>query len=93
MVLSKGLNFRLPNSATVLSVLEVLVTVFDLCVWKKARVCCMFALTDFVPPEDWGPEYPIPGTIRNNVPMPTLYSADGESAADVRLVMIFGVFS
>ncbi|KAF5308833.1 hypothetical protein FQR65_LT00533 [Abscondita terminalis] len=32
---------------------------------------------DFVPPEDWGPEYPIPGTIRNNVPMPTLYSADG----------------
>ncbi|XP_008192286.2 mitogen-activated protein kinase kinase kinase 11 isoform X2 [Tribolium castaneum] len=33
---------------------------------------------DFIPPEDWGPEYPIPGTIRHNVPIPTLYSADGQ---------------
>ncbi|KAK9891653.1 hypothetical protein WA026_015621 [Henosepilachna vigintioctopunctata] len=33
---------------------------------------------DFVPPEDWGPEYPIPGTIRHNVPFPTLYSAEGQ---------------
>ncbi|XP_017782387.1 PREDICTED: mitogen-activated protein kinase kinase kinase 11-like isoform X2 [Nicrophorus vespilloides] len=31
----------------------------------------------FTSPEDWGPEYPIPGSIRHNVPMPTLYSADG----------------
>lgn len=37
----------------------------------------LFELTDFVPPEDWGPEYPIPGTIRPNVPMPTLYNTDG----------------
>ncbi|KAG5890005.1 hypothetical protein JTB14_032628 [Gonioctena quinquepunctata] len=33
---------------------------------------------DYSPPEDWGPEYPIPGTIRPNVPIPTLYSADGQ---------------
>lgn len=38
---------------------------------------CMFAHTDFVPPEDWGPEYPIPTTIRHNVPFPTLYSGEG----------------
>ncbi|XP_022912738.1 mitogen-activated protein kinase kinase kinase 10-like isoform X2 [Onthophagus taurus] len=32
----------------------------------------------FVPPEDWAPEYPIPGTgIRHNVPIPTLYNIDG----------------
>lgn len=31
-----------------------------------------------MPPEDWGPEYPIPGTLRHNVPIPTLYSADGK---------------
>lgn len=36
-----------------------------------------FGLTDYVPPEEWGPEYPIPGTIRPNVPIPTLY-ADGK---------------
>lgn len=39
----------------------------------------MFELTDFVPPEDWGPEYPIPGTVRPNVPMPTLYNTDGKN--------------
>lgn len=39
----------------------------------------LFGLTDYVPPEDWGPEFPIPGTVRPNVPIPTLYSADGES--------------
>ncbi|KAJ8944353.1 hypothetical protein NQ318_011485 [Aromia moschata] len=33
---------------------------------------------DYAPPEDWGPEYPIPGTLRHNVPIPTLYSADGQ---------------
>ncbi|XP_018579524.1 mitogen-activated protein kinase kinase kinase 11 isoform X3 [Anoplophora glabripennis] len=33
---------------------------------------------DYAPPEDWGPEYPIPGAIRHNVPIPTLYSADGQ---------------
>ncbi|XP_044749944.1 mitogen-activated protein kinase kinase kinase 10-like [Coccinella septempunctata] len=35
---------------------------------------------DFVPPEDWGPEYPIPTTIRHNVPFPTLYSGEGQRA-------------
>ncbi|KAH0808905.1 hypothetical protein GEV33_013887 [Tenebrio molitor] len=35
-------------------------------------------VTYFIPPEDWGPEYPIPGTVRHNVPIPTLYSADGQ---------------
>lgn len=48
----------------------------------------MFALTDFVPPEDWGPEYPIPGTIRNNIPMPTLYSADGRYITNI-LILLF----
>lgn len=38
----------------------------------------LFGLTDFVPPEDWGPEFPIAGTVRPNVPIPTLYSADGK---------------
>ncbi|XP_056631958.1 mitogen-activated protein kinase kinase kinase 11 isoform X2 [Diorhabda sublineata] len=33
---------------------------------------------DYAPVEDWGPEYPIPGTIRPTVPIPTLYSADGQ---------------
>ncbi|XP_076252748.1 mitogen-activated protein kinase kinase kinase 10-like isoform X1 [Rhynchophorus ferrugineus] len=32
---------------------------------------------DYVPPEDWGPEYPIAGAVRHNIPMPTLYNADG----------------
>lgn len=35
-------------------------------------------LTDYVPPEDWGPEYPIAGAVRQNIPMPTLYNAEGE---------------
>lgn len=30
-----------------------------------------------MPPEEWGPEYPIPGAIRPTVPIPTLY-ADGK---------------
>ncbi|XP_060532516.1 mitogen-activated protein kinase kinase kinase 11 isoform X2 [Cylas formicarius] len=33
---------------------------------------------DHVPPEDWGPEYLIPGGFRHNVPMPTLYNAEGQ---------------
>ncbi|CAG9860928.1 unnamed protein product [Phyllotreta striolata] len=33
---------------------------------------------DYTPAEDWGPEYPIPGIVRPNVPIPTLYSADGQ---------------
>ncbi|XP_019867586.1 mitogen-activated protein kinase kinase kinase 9 isoform X2 [Aethina tumida] len=35
---------------------------------------------DYAPPEDWGPECPIPmpGTLRHNVPIPTLYSTDGQ---------------
>nr|CAI5818223.1 unnamed protein product [Callosobruchus analis] len=33
---------------------------------------------DYAAPEDWGPEYLIPGTIRPNVPIPTLYTADGQ---------------
>lgn len=41
------------------------------------RIC--LDLTDFVPPEDWGPEYPIPGTVRHNVPIPTIYNVDGKS--------------
>jgi hypothetical protein len=44
----------------------------------KESLECLFGLTDFIPPEDWGPEYPIPGTVRHNVPIPTLYSADGQ---------------
>lgn len=47
---------------------------FDLS-FTKARF--LFALTDYVPPEEWGPEYPIPGAIRPTVPIPTLY-ADGK---------------
>lgn len=35
-------------------------------------------LTDYVPPEDWGPEYPIAGAVRHNIPMPTLYNAEGK---------------
>lgn len=38
----------------------------------------VFDLTDYAAPEDWGPEFPIPGTLRHNVPIPTLYSADGK---------------
>uniref|UniRef100_A0AAR5P5X0 mitogen-activated protein kinase kinase kinase n=1 Tax=Dendroctonus ponderosae TaxID=77166 RepID=A0AAR5P5X0_DENPD len=34
--------------------------------------------TDYVPPEDWGPEYPIAGAVRHNIPMPTLYNAEGQ---------------
>ncbi|XP_050301341.1 mitogen-activated protein kinase kinase kinase 11 isoform X2 [Anthonomus grandis grandis] len=33
---------------------------------------------DYVPPEDWGPEYPIGGASRHNIPMPTLYNAEGQ---------------
>lgn len=43
--------------------------------FTKTRL--IFGLTDYVPPEEWGPEYPIPGAIRPTVPIPTLY-ADGK---------------
>lgn len=49
----------------------------------RARIC--LDLTDFVPPEDWGPEYPIPGTVRHNVPIPTIYNVDGKLILCVRL--------
>ncbi|XP_030745564.1 mitogen-activated protein kinase kinase kinase 11-like isoform X3 [Sitophilus oryzae] len=38
----------------------------------------MAADLDYVPPEDWGPEYPIAGAVRHNIPMPTLYNAEGQ---------------
>ncbi|KAL1510042.1 hypothetical protein ABEB36_004698 [Hypothenemus hampei] len=33
---------------------------------------------DYVPSDDWGPEHPIAGTVRHNIPMPTLYNAEGQ---------------
>lgn len=44
----------------------------------KQRIEICLDLTDFVPPEDWGPEYPVPGTLRHNVPIPTIYNVDGK---------------
>ncbi|GJQ72167.1 hypothetical protein Trydic_g12120, partial [Trypoxylus dichotomus] len=41
----------------------------------SARASLCLDLTDFVPPEDWGPDYP-PGTVRT-VPIPTIYNMDG----------------
>lgn len=35
-------------------------------------------LTDYIPPDDWPAEYSVPGVGRHNVPIPTLYNADGK---------------
>ncbi|XP_066252787.1 mitogen-activated protein kinase kinase kinase 11-like isoform X3 [Euwallacea similis] len=39
---------------------------------------CLPSIIYYVPPEDWGPEYPIAGSVRHNIPMPTLYNAEGQ---------------
>lgn len=61
-----------------LNVANVAYSVRDVVLMHSRELDSIFGLTDYVPPEDWGPEFPIPGTVRHNVPIPTLYSADGK---------------
>ena len=67
------------------------VCVGHVCNSQTAARANMFGLTDFIPPEDWGPEYPLSGTVRHNVPIPTLYTADGKLNVFINTVSVFVV--